>query len=354
MNKFAYTKHSGAIMQEKELNTSFTNVVEKITDIGKKWHSNDLITNAQHNRQFCHKSFKNLSSLDALKQQEAIVISAGPSLHKYDVLKKIKESNYQGATIAIDGSLVKCLKNNIIPDYVVTLDPHPTRIVRWFGDNNFEENSQNDDYFSRQDLDVEFRNNSIKENIENIKLINKYAPKIKLIICSSAPKNVVKRAIEAGFDMYWWNPIVDEPSNKNSLTRQLFNINKLSCMNTGGTVGTAAWVFANAVLKIPKIALTGMDLGYHLDTPIEMTQTYYELQEFVDSKTKLDELFAKFTFPQTDEVFYTDPTYYWYRRNFLQLLEKSMGETINCSEAGTLYSDNLPCKTLNEFITRER
>ena len=69
----------------------------------------------------------------------------------------------------------KCLKSGIIPDYVLTLDPHPKRVVRWFGDYNFENNQLNDDYFARQDLDVDFRNNSIEQNLNNIELVNKHA-----------------------------------------------------------------------------------------------------------------------------------------------------------------------------------
>ncbi|WP_286233286.1 6-hydroxymethylpterin diphosphokinase MptE-like protein [Thalassotalea sediminis] len=341
-------------MAQYDLNEKFVDVVSKITDIGKDWHSDDLVANALNNLPFMEKSFKDLPPLPEEKKDSAIIISAGPSLHKYDVLAKLKNSHYKGSIVAIDGSLVKCLKNGIIPDYVLTLDPHPTRIVRWFGDDNFEENTRNDDYFSRQDLDVEFRNNSILENQANIELINKYAPQIKLIICSSAPKNVVKRAIEAGFDMYWWNPIVDSPQDPNSLTRRIYAINKKSCMNTGGTVGTAAWVFANAILKIPKIALTGMDLGYHSDTPIEMTQTYYELHEFAQTREELEQLFPKFSFPLSDEEFYTDPTYFWYRHNFLDLLSRATGKTYNCSEAGTLFAENLPCITFSQFLNSEQ
>lgn len=340
-------------MSQNNLNNKFSDVVSKITDIGKDWHSSDLVVNADYNTAHTDKSLKDLPTLSEEKLKSAIIISAGPSLHKFDVLKKLKNSNYKGCIVAIDGSLVKCLKNGIIPDYVLTLDPHPTRIVRWFGDYDFEENTRHDDYFSRQDLDVEFRNNSIKENQENIDLVNKYASQIKLVICSSAPRNVVKRAIDAGFDMYWWNPIVDDPQKPESLTRKIYNINKKSCMNTGGTVGTAAWVFANAILNIPKIAITGMDLGYHSETPIEMTQTYYELQEFVSTREELEQLFPKFNFPLTGEQFYTDPTYFWYRKNFLELHSRAAGKTYNCSEAGTLFDNNISCITLNEFLQQE-
>ena len=340
-------------MSQNNLSNQFADVVAKITDIGKDWHSNDLVVNADYNAPHTKKSFKDLPTLSAEKLKSAIIVSAGPSLHKFDVLKKLQRSNYKGCIVAIDGSLVKCLKNGIIPDYVLTLDPHPTRIVRWFGDDDFEENTRHDDYFSRQDLDVEFRNNSIKENQANIDLVNKYASQIKLVICSSAPRNVVKRAIEAGFDMYWWNPIVDAPQAPESLTRKIYNINKKSCMNTGGTVGTAAWVFANAILKIPEIAITGMDLGYHSETAIEMTQTYYELQEFVTNREELEQLFPKFNFPLTGEEFYIDPTYFWYRKNFLELHSRAAGKTYNCSEAGTLFDDNFSCITLNDFLQQE-
>lgn len=340
-------------MNNAGLNDKFVDVVSKITEIGKNWHSNDLVVNAHNNLPFTDKSFKQLPSLSTEKQASAIVVSAGPSLHKFNVLQQLQASHYQGSIVAIDGSLVKCLKNGIVPDFVLTLDPHPTRIVRWFGDDNFEENTRNDDYFSRQDLDVEFRNNSIRENQENIELINQYAPQIKLIMCSSAPANVVKRAQEAGFDIYWWNPIVDDPQDPQSLTRKIYNINKKSCMNTGGTVGTAAWVFANAILKIPEIAITGMDLGYHQETPLEMTQTYYELHEFVTNREELEALFPQFTFPLTGEQYYTDPTYFWYRKNFLDLYTQATGNTYNCSEAGTLFADNLPCMTFAQFLQRE-
>ena len=97
-------------MQDKNFSESFKQVVSQITDIGKAWHSSDLLINAKYNAPYAKNSLKDLPSLDIAKQQEAIIVSAGPSLHKQGVLKKIKESNYQGTIVAIDGSLVKSLK----------------------------------------------------------------------------------------------------------------------------------------------------------------------------------------------------------------------------------------------------
>jgi len=339
-------------IQNDATSGKFSDLVGQITEIGIDWHTDSLLKNATANKKFIDKSIKDLPEVTPLKAKSAIVVSAGPSLHKYQIIKQIKEYNYSGTIISIDGSYVKCLKEGLIPDYVLTLDPHPTRIVRWFGDPDFEGNSKLDDYFSRQDLDVEFRNNGIKENENNIKLINEYAPSTKLVICTTAPANVAKRVINSGHDLYWWNPLVDDPNGEGSITRKLFEINGLPCFNTGGTVGTAAWVFGNSILNIPEIAVVGMDLGYHSDLPIEMTQTYYELQQHVDSADQISDLFPEFTYPLTGETFYTDPTYYWYKKNFLELLEKTTGTTYNCTGGGTLFGNNIECISLEGFLTQ--
>ena len=61
----------------------------------------------------------------------------------------------------------------IIPDLVVTLDPHMYRIIRWFGDENLKiSNLKKDNYFRKQDLDV-YRN-EIKNNRDVLKITKKY------------------------------------------------------------------------------------------------------------------------------------------------------------------------------------
>lgn len=329
---------------------NFEKIVSDITEIGKKWHSSSLVENAARNSAWVERTLKDLPPPVGAKARRAIVVSAGPSLHRFDVLKKIRDSGFDGSIVCIDGSLVKCLKAGIVPDYMVTLDPHPTRVVRWFGDPDFEKNMEGDDYFERQDLDVDFRNNAISQNQANIELIDSRAAGIKLAICSSAPENVVSRARAARFDAYWWNPLVDDPRQEGSLTREIYSRLKAPCMNTGGTVGTAAWVFATTILKIPEVAVVGMDLGYPADTPYSMTQTYYELVDHIGGEEGIESLFPEFTYPLTGQKYFTDPTYYWYRRNMLQLLEKAPGKTFNCTGGGTLVDDRIECLPLEKFL----
>jgi hypothetical protein len=337
-------------MNNSESGWSFEQVVQDVPKIGRENHSQTLLHHAQENLKYFKKSINDLKALPEIEKESAIVISAGPSVHKFNSINRIRD-NYKGKIISIDGAYVNCLKRGVIPDYVLSLDPHLKRIVRWFGDPNFEENMAGDDYFDRQDLDVEFRKNSINQNLANIKLVNEHAHKTKLILCSSAPPQVVDRAIEAGFDIYWWNPLVDNPSEPQSLTRKLYAVNKLPCMNTGGTVGTAAWVFASSILKIKSIGMVGMDLGYHMDTPYNMTQTYYELIQHVGLEN-LEKCFIRFTFPLTQVEYYTDPTYFWYRKNFLELLSKSNSENLNCTEGGTLFGEHIQSMTLDTFFNR--
>jgi hypothetical protein len=336
-------------MNFEKLNPEFHELAGKITDIGLSWHEGPILENAIWNKQFIQRTLRDLQRPEGKKAESAIVISAGPSLYKNKILDRIKAAGYQGSIVAIDGSFVRCLKGGINPDYVLTLDPHSTRLVRWFGDPDFEENMKGDDYFSRQDLDIAFRNNSIAENLRNIELVNQFGKGKKLIICSSAPKNVVERTRDIGMDDYWWAPLVDDPNHPESLTRKMVRATGLPAMNTGGTVGTAAWVFAHTVLRIPRVAVVGMDLGYYkADTTYFQTQTYHTLKDRV-GEDNIQDFFPEFTYPGTGERFYTDPTYFWYRQNMLDLVNASSAKVYNCTGGGTLVGDGIECIEIEDF-----
>ena len=45
----------------------------------------------------------------------------------------------------LDNKIIQYSKSKIRTDYVLTLDPHPKRVVRWFGDPNYEQNQKGDD-----------------------------------------------------------------------------------------------------------------------------------------------------------------------------------------------------------------
>ena len=329
----------------------FEALVGEIGDIGRKLHQDYLVRHAKQNLPHLKKSIRDLPPSTAAKQASALVISAGPSLRRRNMIRRILDAKYTGTVVAIDASMTACLREGLVPDFVLTLDPHPTRMVRWFGDHDLEEHTRGDDYFSRQDLDVAFRTKQQETNQANIELVNRFGPRLKVIAASSAPENVVHRLNEAKAEIYWWNPLVDDPRGPDSLTRRLYDINKLPAFNTGGNVGSAAWVFAATKLKIPRVGVLGMDLGYYADLPRAQTQTYYELLKHNGGDEKaMAEYFTDFTFPLTQEKFYTDPVYFWYRKNLLQLLEQAPCKTFNCSEGGTLYGPGIECVALEDFL----
>jgi hypothetical protein len=329
--------------------TLFDAIVRDVATVGRLRHEGPLLANAARNSALASKTLSDLPPLPDSKLRSAVVVSAGPSIRSTNAIERLAASDYAGTVICVDGSLLACLDEGLMPDYVVTLDPHPTRVVRWFGDPNFEEHTRSDDYFQRQDLDVTLRRESLRSNAKDIELVDRCAPQLKLLICSSVAATVADRATEAGFDMYWWNPLVDDPSAPDSLTRKIHRALEAPCLNTGGTVGTAAWVVAEW-LGIPTIAVHGMDFGYPESTPITQTQTYYELLVHLGSPDAIAQCFPKFVFPLTGESFYTDPTYDWYRRNFLELAKLSRSKTINCTEGGTLIDSAIECQRFADFL----
>lgn len=281
----------------------------------------------------------------------AIVLAAGPSLHRQDVASQLKMSGFTGPIIATESGMAYCFRNGIVPDLIVTLDPHAERIVRWFGDPRLtRERLDSDDYFSRQDMDPAFKLNQLRSNEELLRLVNQHGPRMRAAIASSASTAVADRVYESRMGAYWWNPFYDDYELPDSITRKIHESNGLPCLNAGGNVGSAAWVIAHAVLEKKRIALLGMDFGYYADTPYEQTQYYYEILGLVGAE-RLDEVFVHIHNPHVGADFYTDPAYLWYRDSFLQMAQQADCETFNCTGGGILFGDGVQVSTLGDFLS---
>jgi hypothetical protein len=283
----------------------------------------------------------------------ALVIAAGPSLHRQDTARRIKESGFRGTLIATESAMSWCLRNGIVPNLVVTVDPHPERIVRWFGDPALDETSiARDDYYARQDMDPQFRFNQLEVNRELLALVDRHGPAMRIAISSSASQAVVRRCREARIPSYWWNPLFDDYDKPDSLSRELRALNGKPCINAGGNVGTACWVFAHAVLGKSKIGILGMDLSYYGDTSYRETQYYHELCELLGEE-HLAEAFVHVENPYLNKRFFTDPAYYWYKTVFLEMAEQAAADgvrTYNCTGGGILYGPGVEFVPLAEFV----
>jgi len=309
---------------------TFDETVASITKTGLDWHRETILRNSLRNAAHVTQTIRDIPA----DGRPVLVVSAGPSLYREGILARL--AGFGGVVVATDGAYIQCLKAGITPDRVITLDPHPTRMVRWFGDPDYSENSKNDDYFSRQDLDVSFRANQLAQNAENIRLVDEH--RVPLVICTTSPANVVART--SGFSRYWFAPLVDRPV-KGSLTRVITAATGCPALNTGGTVGTAAWSFAHQVLRSGNIAGVGWDFGYYPDTPLDKTQSWHMLGG--------DPAMYPTERGHWGEA-YTDPTYFWYRENFRDLLKASDARVTNCSGAGLLTGERVDCMELETWL----
>jgi hypothetical protein len=295
------------------------------------------------------KSIAELRGRAVKPGERAVVIAAGPSIKRQDPITEIKRAGFEGAIVVTESAIYYSLRNGVIPDLIVTLDPHSTRIVRWFGDPNLTaQRLEEDDYYRRQDMDAAFAD-EMRLNEELLGLLDKHGKNMRIALATSASQAVVDRVLSAGMEIYWWNPMLDDPDAADSRTMELFDLNGLPCINAGGNVGAAAWMISHAVLGRKHVALTGMDFSYYDETPYENTQYYREALELVGAD-KLDDLFIRIHNPHINAWFYTDPAYMWYRQSFLEMANDADCKTYNCTGGGILFGEGIEFLPLTAFL----
>ncbi len=339
-NSFSSNNKFISKLHQKFASVTYKNIVPEV----KK----NVFYNLKHLK--IGKSISELRNYN-MNSKNAIVVGGGPSLRKIDQIKTLKKYAKKFIIISCDGSLFYLLSNKIVPDLVVTLDPHPTRIIRWFGDKTLNlKKIKKDNYFSRQDIEKKF-NNELKSNKKITKLFDHYSKKLKIALCTSSSKMVVQRLKNSNAKLFWWNPFLDDPKKKGSLTKSIYKKNKFPIINSGGNVGAAAWMMADSLFNCKKIALIGMDFSYYIDTPIESTQ-YYDILKSIFKKKDINIFFSKIYNPKLKKYFFSDYVYIWYKKCFLEMVRNTESKTYNCTKGGILFGKNIKLQTLNEFCKK--
>lgn len=329
-----------------------TEILEQMAQVTLSKSAEIGMANAKTNLPYIKHTIAELSPPSADQAPNvAMVMAAGPSLHRQEPAKLMTEYKFSGPLIVADSSMGYCLRNGLVPGYVVTVDPHPTRVVRWFGDRSLEQRGE-DEYFLRQEMDPAMHQNGFSYNRQLLDLVDRFGPRMKAVISTSASEAVRDRCSESGMELFWWNPMYDDYEQPDSWSRRIFELNNVPCMVTGGNVGTSAWVFAAGVLQAKNVVLTGMDLSYPPDNPLKNTQYYTELQELFGDR--LDEAFTKVYNPHIKATWYTDPAYLWYRQGFLELANLAPCVTYNCTEGGILFGKGIKFMKLESFLKQAR
>lgn len=310
------------------------------------------LANAKANLPYIKKTILDLQRAPGTRRPgSVVVVGGGPSLHRKNPALLLREAGYQGQIVAADAALGYCLRNGVVPHYVVTVDPHPHRIIRWFGD-PFVESRPPDDYYTRQDIDPIHRENELRANELLLRLVNEHGKSIKAVIATSTDPGITQRCLDVGMELFWWNPLYDDYEAPGSYSRRVHELTGVPCMVTGGNVGASSFVFANAILDAEEVALVGFDFGYAPGTPPFNTQSYYELLDLLGDR--IAEAFIDIRNPHTGETWISDPTHYWYRKIFLEIVGVAGCRTFNCTEGGTLFGDGVEFTTLKEFLEREK
>jgi hypothetical protein len=325
-------------------------LVQRMGELTRDRHGPMALANADRNRPKINqgKSLAALRNAAVGTGDSAIVIASGPSVARREPGPAIKAAGYRGALIAADSAFVYCLRHGMVPDLVVTVDPHPTRIVRWFGDPSLESTPSQDDYFRRQDLEPRHEQ-ELRANAETMELMARHAKGVRIALSTSSSESVVSRVLDLGMDVHWWNPMHDDPEVPDSITTRLLGANGMPCVNAGGNVGSASWMMAHAVLGKSRVALVGFDFSYYAETPYTRTQYYKEAVELVGADN-LDQVFMWVHNPHLDQWFYTDPAYMWYRIALLDLARDAECRTFNCTEGGIVFGDSIEFRPLKSFL----
>ena len=111
------------------------------SDYVLKQTNKDLKKHIYHNILKNIKNFKFGNSIIKLRnknknKKNSIIVAAGPSIKNIDQTKILKKYSKYFNIVACDSALFYLLKNNIVPDLVISCDPDEKRILRWFGDKN--------------------------------------------------------------------------------------------------------------------------------------------------------------------------------------------------------------------------
>jgi len=281
----------------------------------------------------------------------ALVIANGPSFSRRSSLETLKHSGYKGLIIAVDSVLGTCLRNDVIPDCVVCVDPRH-RIVNYFGADEHLDRLKPEDlhYYLTRREETHLGSEPVATSHSNRELLDNYGDQMIALLSTSVTPRIAQRCQDAGLHSYWFNPAYDDYDLPDSFTKKVYDLIPVPCVNVGGNVGTAAWIMAHSVFQIPKVALVGFDFSYYSDTELEKTQYYDELVE-VAGPDGLDALLPRLVNPNTGEEFFTDPAYYWYRQVFLELAATAPCTTINCTEGGIIFGDSILEMSLSTFLT---
>lgn len=262
----------------------------------------------------------------------AIVIGRGPSITKHHHLELLADSKYRGVIVCTDGALKNTLRAGVTPDkfenfYVVTIDT----------------------------------NYSVSEFYRD-PIVAKYRNRIKAIVSTTIPKITYDALRESGIEIFWVHALFDYNKGKSSFNYIASIMSK--CINpklgfpaiqTGGNVGTSAWIISWSILKCSPIALIGIDHGYPIETPWEEIDKYHKIPEGINKESAaFKKAYPVIYNPDFNSYCKQDPIFQYYANALKELIPRAPKwvKTVNATEGGAIFGPGIECDTFKSFLEK--
>ena len=137
------------------------------------------------------------------------------------------------------------------------------------------------------------------------------------------------------------------------MTRSRNHERGLPGIQTGGNVGTSAWIVSWSILKCNPVALIGIDLGYLPEASWEEICNYHKLPKDINKDSKIfKKSFPTIYNPDFKCYCKQDPKFQYYCNALKEFIDRTSNKikTYNATEGGALFGKNIHCTTFKTFL----
>jgi len=258
-----------------------------------------------------------LDIMDIPKSDDnALVIGAGPSLHRNHHLDMLADVGFDGLVFAADRVLVDCLEAGVVPDYVLMLDGSE-KILKYIDHNIVDERP------------------------------------LSAIMCTTTHPSVVK---QWDGEIYWFTNSISEDIAPN-VAFFLHHLLKKTELSTAGHVSSVGWSVAHT-MGCREIALIGVDLSYPVDVPMDETPYYDRYARTFDGDVdKIRECYTTYHHKYFNTDCYYDEVFKSYIASSLAHFESAAVtgcRVINCTGGGCVEGEGVECMLFSDYLEKRK
>jgi hypothetical protein len=202
-----------------------------------------------------------------------------------------------------------------------------------------------------------------QKDFYNDPICAKYGNKINCILSTTVSPGVYEAAKKANMKIFWVHTLVDYNEGRTSfnriaglMTRAKNHQKGLPAIQTGGNVGTAAWIVGWSILKRATIALIGIDHGYDAEIPWEKINYHsIPMPKDIDQNSEV----FKRAYPTVYNPYFNcyckqDPPFVYFSNALKEFIQRTtkIVKTINATEGGAIFGEGIECMTLKNFLEK--